>query len=113
MHFYNRCKILKMKQFNGEFGCTYCLHPGFMVDSNTSSKYTITTQNYTQRSHASTIALLKSYVTSGQGVLGITGVSPLIAFKDYDLIRGTVIDYMHCILEGILKLAAFLVKSFP
>lgn len=23
-----RCKILKMKQFNGSFGCTYCKHPG-------------------------------------------------------------------------------------
>lgn len=23
-----RCKLMKLKQFNGKFGCTYCLHPG-------------------------------------------------------------------------------------
>lgn len=26
-----RCKLLKMKQFNGKFGCTYCKHPGNLV----------------------------------------------------------------------------------
>lgn len=26
-----RCKLLKMKQFNGSFGCTYCKHPGNSV----------------------------------------------------------------------------------
>lgn len=26
-----RCKVLKMKQFNGTHGCTYCLHPGVNV----------------------------------------------------------------------------------
>lgn len=95
-----RCKILKMKQFNGEFGCTYCLHPGFMVDDKVTSKYTIMAQKCSMRTHASTIALMKSYVTTGEGILGITGVSPLVSFKNYDLIRGTVIDYMHMILEG-------------
>lgn len=26
-----RCKILKWKQFNGKYGCTYCKHPGDIV----------------------------------------------------------------------------------
>lgn len=26
-----RCKVMKMKQFNGKFGCTYCKHPGEIV----------------------------------------------------------------------------------
>lgn len=90
-----------MKQYNGEFGCTYCLHPGFMVRSSTTSKYILSTQKYSLRTHESTIALMKSYLTNGEGSFGITGVSPLIGFKDYDLIRGSVIDYLHCILEGI------------
>lgn len=89
-----------MKQYNGEFGCTYCMHPGFMVGENKSSKYTLTEQKYGLRTHASTIALMKSYVANGIERVGITGVSPLIGFKDYDLMRGSVIDYLHCILEG-------------
>ncbi|KAJ6647760.1 hypothetical protein Bhyg_02983, partial [Pseudolycoriella hygida] len=47
---------------------------------------------------------MKLYMTSGEKIFGITGISPLIAFRDYDLIMGTVIDYLHCILEGVTKL---------
>lgn len=94
-------KLMKMKQFNGYFGCTYCHHPGSRVDE--SHKYTITSEEYLLLTHESTIALIKSYIETGKESFGITGVTPVIGFKDYDLIRGTVIDYLHCILEGKLK----------
>ncbi|KAG4073203.1 hypothetical protein HA402_013468 [Bradysia odoriphaga] len=95
-----RCKVLKFKQYNGEFGCTYCLHPGFMVGASTTSKYTLSLEGYKLRTHASTVALINSLLTTGKEILGVMGVSPLIGFKDYDLILGTAIDYMHCVLEG-------------
>lgn len=75
-----------------------------MVGDNTSSKYTLSAQKYSLRTHASTIALMKSYSTSGIESCGIVGVSPLIGFKDYDLIRGNVVDYLYCILEGMIYL---------
>lgn len=89
-----------MKQFNGEFGCTYCHHPGFMVGASITSKYILTSEEHTLRTHASTLALMKSYLETGEERFGVTGVSPVIGFRDYDLIRGTVIDYLHCVLEG-------------
>lgn len=97
-----RCKLLKLKQYNGEFGCTYCIHPGFMVGGSTTSKYTLASETYRLRTHSSTVALMNSWLLSGDSILGIMGVSPLIGFKDYDLIRCTVIDYLHCILEGFI-----------
>lgn len=95
-----KCKFLKLKQYNGKFGCNYCLHPGVTVEDNNSSKYLVSSEKYSLRTHFSTVALMNAYLLTGKEHCGVIGVSPLIAFKDYDLIRGTIIDYMHVILEG-------------
>lgn len=94
-----KCKVQKFKQFNGEFGCSCCIHPGFMVGSSTSSKYT--NEDFPLRTHSSTLNLIGLFLSTGQSSFGIMGVSPLIGFKDFNLIDGTVIDYLHCVLEGI------------
>ncbi|KAG4065775.1 hypothetical protein HA402_012453 [Bradysia odoriphaga] len=101
-----KAKWMKMKQYNGEFGCTYCHHPGYMVGDSTSSKYILTSEEHSLRTHASTMALMKSYLETGEERFGVIGVSPVIGFKDFDLIRGTVIDYLHCLLEGVTSLVA-------
>ena len=36
-------------------------------------------------------------------VLGIKGVSPLARLNSFDLSRSVGIDYMHCVLEGVVK----------
>lgn len=95
-----KSKVLKMKQYNDEFGCSYCLHPGFMVGDSTSSKYTVSSEEYSLRTHSSTLSLMRLFLSTGKECLGVTGVSPLIGFKDFDLIRGCVIDYLHNVLEG-------------
>lgn len=96
-----KCKVLKLKQYNGEFGCNYCLHPGFMVGASTTSKYLVSSEKYSLRTHSSTVALMNLYLLNGEEVLGVMGVSPLIGFKDFDLIRGSIVDYLHCVLEGL------------
>lgn len=106
-----KCKLLKLKQYNGEFGCTYCLHPGFMVGASTTSKYTLSSEGYRLRTHASTLALMNSWLSTGKEILGVMGVSPMIGFKDYDLIRGTIIDYLHCILEGFILFSKYGMKT--
>lgn len=98
-----KSKCQKFKQFNGEFGCGYCLHPGFMVGASTSSKYTESSEEYSLRTHSSTLSLIGLFISTGQESFGVKGISPLIAFKDFDLINGTVIDYLHCVLEGNLN----------
>lgn len=99
-----RCKLMKMKQFNGKFGCTYCLHPGVRLDGAKTSKYPVSTTEYTRRTHASTLKLMKDFSNTGKDSSGVIGISPLIGIKDYDLIKGTVIDYMHCVLLGVVNL---------
>lgn len=97
-----RCKVLMLKQFNGKFGCTYCLHPGDRLNGSKTSKYLV--GDYLCRTHSGTLALMAEFLKTGKGTYGVKGLSPLIAIKDYDLIRGTVIDYMHCVLLGVVFL---------
>ncbi len=99
-----RCKILMFKQFNGAFGCTYCLHPGAKINDSNSHKYPVGESDYCRRTHSNSLNLMKLALKTGECICGVKGISPLVAFKDYDLIQGTVIDYMHCVLEGVVSL---------
>lgn len=99
-----RCKLLMFKQFNGAFGCTYCLHPGAKIADSNSHKYPVGESDYCRRTHSNSINLMKLALKTGECICGVKGISSLIAFKNYDLIRGTVIDYMHCVLEGVVRL---------
>lgn len=102
-----RCKVLTMKQFNGSFGCTYCLHPGTVEEhaTNNNRKYSVYPKyEYPLRTHEETIGLMKDFYLTGKTVNGILGVSPLVAIEDFDLIFGTPIDYFHSVLEGVTEL---------
>lgn len=102
-----RCKVLTMKQFNGSFGCTYCLHPGTIdiKSANNNRKYSIFPKyEYPPRTHEDTVKLMNDFYISGEAIQGIMGVSPLIAIEDFNLIDGTPLDYFHCILEGCVDL---------
>lgn len=41
--------------------------------------------------------------SSKDPVCGVKGASALMLLPDFDLIRGTSIDYMHCVLLGVTK----------
>lgn len=99
-----RCKVMKLKQYNGQFGCTYCLHPGETFGGSNMSKYPTSSKKYQLRTHAGTVKLMKEFLETGVGRLGITGVSPLLGLIDFDLIRGSIVDYMHAVLLGIVYL---------
>lgn len=99
-----RCKALKMKQYNGKCGCTYCFHPGNAEEGAKVRKFYFDQNDYCLRTHANTLELIKEFLVAGKSDYGVTGVSPLIAIKDYDLIRATPIDCMHCVLIGIVCL---------
>ena len=46
----------------------------------------------------------KQAIDCGKPVNGIKGPCWLAALKYYDIIEGTAIDYMHCVLLGIVKM---------
>lgn len=95
-----RCKIQNIKQFNGYNACGFCHHPGDIVGKQIKYgfKNDIPKRNYQETLHA--MALSSS---TGRPVIGVKGISPLIRFPNFDVIRNCPIDYMHCVLLGIVR----------
>lgn len=104
-----KAMIQEFVQYNGYNACAYCKHPGVPVK--TQSKKTSSTivryirkANVAIRSHKDTMNTLKKISKSSQlPIDGVKGVSCMIGFKDFDLIDGFCIDYMHCVLLGNVK----------
>lgn len=88
-------------QFNGYFGCGFCLHPGTLVDKQV--RYTVTATEYPERKSNEMLADMEMAVVQNKRVRGVKGPSPLINLPHFDIVWGFVPDYMHCVLLGVAK----------
>ena len=95
-----KASVLNMKQFNGFYGCPTCLHPGEHRGIQT---YPLGT-SYSLRTLEGIEKEISKGQNSGTIVEGIKGPSPLRGFLH--LVDGVPADYMHCVLEGVVSLAA-------
>lgn len=93
--------ILSQKQFNGEYGCLVCTHPG----SHHSRGRHVYLPNHepspVARTHASVMRAAQEAEASGVPVCGIKGISVLA--DSLDLVDGIPVDYMHSVLEGVTR----------
>ncbi len=92
-----KAPILNMHQFNGAYGCPSCLNPGVR----TTSQYYLPHHHYDLRTNDSVIINANEADSKGEVTCGIKGHSVLSGI--IDLVQGVPIDYMHCILEGVVK----------
>lgn len=95
-----RCKLQLFKQFNGYSGCGYCLHPGDLCGKQVRYGYKLGLE---KRTHADTLKSMVISSSQNAPVNGVKGISPLIRISKFDVIKGLPIDYMHCILLGVVK----------
>ena len=92
-----KAPILNMMQFNGQNGCPTCLHPGVWD----SSRYYLPDTTYPARTNDSVIEAANDAETNGKVMHGIKGRSVLTGI--IDLVDNVPVDYMHCVLEGVVK----------
>ena len=92
-----RAPVQGVKQFNGKFGCNWCLHPGKYAEN--SMKYPSMNELPHSRNHEETVKLM----VEKNFTFGIKYASPLINLSSFDIVLGFVPDYLHCSLEGIAK----------
>lgn len=89
---------------SGHFACGYCLHPGISVKPDAKGKavirYINKAKNYQIRSHGE---VLEAYEKKVMPINGIKSMSCMIAAKEFNLIHSFSIDYMHCVLLGVIK----------
>ena len=94
-----RALVLKMKQFNGEYGCSVCLHPGKQFGKGT--RVYLPGVDYTMRTHINILHDAKLAESNQLPVNGVKGVSPLSSILN--LVNQIPLDYMHCVLQGVIK----------
>lgn len=112
-----RCLFHNMVQFNGFYGCPYCYTPGKTVQTSErghtlSYPFNVNNQNgYGEnRTHNSftnngvEAEQNKSRGTSNSTVKGVKGLTWFNFLPNFDVVRGVSIDYMHCVLLGVVKM---------
>ncbi|XP_075749313.1 uncharacterized protein LOC142814438 [Rhipicephalus microplus] len=96
-----RALVLNMKQFNGYYGCSWCLEKGTCVDG--SVKYLHCGHLAPDRSHGRVIEAMRKTQEQEKAVEGFKGPSPLVRLRSLDLVWGLPPDYMHCVLEAVTR----------
>lgn len=91
----------------GHYACGFCMHPGLIVKKSEKSKpyvrYINRKKNENPRTHGSMIGTYERLTASSTHIKGIKTISCMVGAEDFDLVNGFAIDYMHCILLGIMK----------
>ncbi|KAL7292272.1 hypothetical protein TKK_0013884 [Trichogramma kaykai] len=93
-----RAAVQGMKQFNGNFGCNWCIHKG---RKDGAMLYQIMNEVPRLRTKTETVAIMLNFAEQSDIILGIKYPSPLICLPFFDIIEGMIPDYMHCCLEGV------------
>lgn len=91
--------VLNAKQFNGEYGCSTCFHPGLRLPNG--SRIYLPNASIEQRTNETMIRDAQEAEENGCPEFGVKGSSVLSA--TIDLVKGVPVDYMHAVLEGITR----------
>lgn len=92
--------VLNKVHFNGYKGCSYCLHNGTLVEGQV--RY-CKRDNGPLRTNKQTRADMLAAQETKTKVNGYHGVSALMAFKHFDVVRQVAIDKMHNVDMGVTK----------
>jgi hypothetical protein len=104
-----RCMVQCIHQFNGAYGCSWCLQEGERVQKGAGQVNVYPLIRQQQRTHANLLECGRIIVAERDGKVthnkGVKSVSPLFLLHDYgfDMVRGFTVDYMHCVLLGVVR----------
>lgn len=94
-------------QFNGRFGCDWCLAEGQVIkrgDGN--SRIYLPPEDALPLRTEAGFANDALQSNADNPVNGIKGVSPLLFLPLFNIVSGFVPDYLHCVLLGIVRMFA-------
>ena len=93
------------KQFNGRYGCGFCLHEGTATDKGQGvvRTYPLKSSLPTLRTHEQMLEHAEAAESSGTDVYGVKGVSLLYLIPDFDHVTGFNPEYMHSVLLGVVR----------
>ena len=99
-----RAVMQNIKQFNGEFGCNWCLHPGERVDKGRGTVQVYPAgQSHELRTHDTMIQDARLAHQLKTIVSGVKGPSIFMLLPNFDLVNGFVVDPMHALDLGVVR----------
>lgn len=101
-----KAEILNMSYFNGSHACIKCEEPGMTVRQGKGYArcfpYRVKETRYSDRIHEEVVMNMRIGTTKNLSK-GFKGVSGFQYLEGYNLVLGTVPDYMHGVLLGVTK----------
>ena len=104
-----KCLVCNTVQFNAFYGCMKCKQAGKTEKTGKRGghahafPFNFENPKGPKRTHTETLEESRQAAVQGKPVHGIKGPSWFSGLKHHDIIEGTGIDYMHCVLLGICK----------
>lgn len=100
-----RCMLQNLKQFNGRYGCAWCLHEGERVDKGRGSVqvYPYLEEPPAERTHMQTVENAEEAHRQGEAVYGVKGPSILMLLTTFNIVQGFTVDYLHNSLLGVAR----------
>ncbi len=105
-----RAPLLGMTQFNGAYGCGFCLTEGKRIAKGRGGvriypePFGSNAVPPPLRSIEQHVKDVKEAVKMKKPVRGVVGPTALSALQDFDYIRAQVPEYLHSVCEGVFKL---------
>ena len=102
-----RCQVQGINQYNGEYGCSWCLEKGNMIQKGRgyTRVYDTTDKPQCCRTHDLMFehGVRSTEHVNVKHVMGVQTLSPLFNLQKFDMVKSFVPDYMHCVLLGIVR----------
>ncbi|XP_066934755.1 uncharacterized protein [Clytia hemisphaerica] len=111
-----KSQFQNITQFNGEYGCSYCLEPGKTVKAGKGHTHCFPFNHNNVNGHAKTrthesmiehaTKAQNQMMESGQEskVCGVKGLCWPMMLPRFDIVNGLGLDYMHNTLLGVIKM---------
>ena len=99
-----RAKLLKMKQFNGQFGCTFCLHTAHNQRYAYSENILHRSKDHYIKCNQKLVQLQKNTQNKETSVEGVKGKTCLLKCPEFDPMKQVPPDTMHANFQGVAKL---------
>lgn len=98
--------VQNMSQFNGEYGCPYCLQKGHRIRVGNGTSRIYRYGKYKARTEEQHWKHIKSALKKKERIKGVKGPSILQSIPGLHIIHGFPPDYLHSCLEGVGKMIA-------
>ena len=99
-----KCLVCNSVQFNGYYGCSKCKIKGKSVGTGKGHVTTFPFEDSLNATSRTKENFMDEKAVDEECVSnGIKGPSWLARLESYDIIKGTGVDYMHCVLLGDVK----------